>query len=100
MKHLFTILAILFATSIYSQEIQEDTVSVDSYTTQRDSPDSTGIEMTWEEMEELWAELEEEEEREETECRHLRLAEGAHSKIARDGQGERALTSACSGPRR
>ena len=74
MKNLFTILAILFATSIYSQteSLQTDTVSEDAYTTQGDSPDSLVIEMTWEEMEELWAEQEKKRKKEE-EIRNLIL---------------------------
>lgn len=65
MKYLFTILAILFTTSIFSQDIKEDSVSVDSYTTHRDSPDSVQTELTWEEMEELWEDQKKKKEKQE-----------------------------------
>jgi len=55
MKKILTILLITLATSTIAQTDSTiaDTLSIDSYVTNRDSPDSTDIEMTWEEMDEL-----------------------------------------------
>lgn len=57
MKILFLILISLITFTVQGQ-VNTDSVDVDTYTTHRDSPDSTVTEMSWEEMEELWAELE------------------------------------------
>jgi len=53
MKKILTTIAVLLSTSIYSQN---DTVSVDAYTTHSDSKDSINIGMTPEEIDEYWAE--------------------------------------------
>jgi len=66
MKKILTILMILAAATTFAQT---DTTQLDSlensYITAQDSPDSTSTEMTFEEMEELWAEMEEKKRKEE-----------------------------------
>jgi len=90
MKYLIAI-AFLFAAA--TALCQADSTKIDSlenqYVQVQDSPDSTTAEMSWEEMEELWAEVEKKKKKEQEIKNKILSSTGVYDNYTQDPQDYR-----------